>query len=112
MPLSQYSFSVRRQHVHDEEKDPITVVKSDQQSFREVKHGLPSRSEWESHLKVTRVEAKSERINEHGCEQAPGDGEGQRSLACCSPWGHKESDTTEQQQHNREFQPDARFFYF
>ena len=29
-------------------------------------------------------------------EQAPGDGEGQESLTCCSPWGHKESDTTEQ----------------
>ena len=28
-------------------------------------------------------------------EQAPGDGEGQRNLACCSPWGHKESDMTE-----------------
>ena len=24
-----------------------------------------------------------------------GDNEGQRSLACCSPWGRKESDTTE-----------------
>ena len=24
-----------------------------------------------------------------------GVGNGQRSLACCSPWGHKESDTTE-----------------
>ena len=23
----------------------------------------------------------------------PGDSEGQRSLARCSPWGHKESDT-------------------
>ena len=28
-------------------------------------------------------------------EQAPGDGEGQGSLECCSPWGHKVSDTTE-----------------
>ena len=28
-------------------------------------------------------------------EQAPGGGDGQGSLACCSPWGHKESDTTE-----------------
>ena len=28
-------------------------------------------------------------------EQALGDGEGQGSLACCSPWGCKESDTTE-----------------
>ena len=27
-------------------------------------------------------------------EQAPGDGEGQGSLACCSPWGCKESDMT------------------
>ena len=23
-----------------------------------------------------------------------GDGDGQGSLACCSPWGHRESDTT------------------
>ena len=28
-------------------------------------------------------------------EQAPGDSEGQGSLVCCSPSGHKESDTTE-----------------
>ena len=28
-------------------------------------------------------------------EQAPGYGEEQGSLACCSPWGRKESDTTE-----------------
>ena len=28
-------------------------------------------------------------------EQAPGVGDGQGSLECCSPWGHKESDTTE-----------------
>ena len=32
-----------------------------------------------------------------GCEfdQAPGIGDGQGSLACCSPWGHKELDMTE-----------------
>ena len=29
-------------------------------------------------------------------EQAPGVGDGQGSLASCSPWGHKESDMTEQ----------------
>ena len=28
-------------------------------------------------------------------EQAPGVGDGQGGLACCSPWGRKESDTTE-----------------
>ena len=31
----------------------------------------------------------------HEFEQAPGDGEGQRSLACSSPWGHKELDMME-----------------
>ena len=31
----------------------------------------------------------------HESEQAPGDGDGQGGLACCSPWGRKESDTTE-----------------
>ena len=36
------------------------------------------------------------RLNGHEFEQAPGDGDGQGSLACCSPWGLKESDTTEQ----------------
>ena len=30
------------------------------------------------------------------CEQALGVGDGQGSLACCSPWGQQESDTTEQ----------------
>ena len=34
------------------------------------------------------------RLNRHEFEQALGDGEGQGSLACCSPWGHKMSDVT------------------
>ena len=28
-------------------------------------------------------------------EQVPGVGDGQGGLACCSPWGRKELDTTE-----------------
>ena len=35
------------------------------------------------------------RLNGHELEQALGNGEGQGSLASCSPWGYKESDTTE-----------------
>ena len=35
------------------------------------------------------------RLNEHEFEQALGVGDGQGSLACCSPWGCKESDMTE-----------------
>ena len=34
-------------------------------------------------------------LNGHEFEQTSGDGEGQGSLACCSPWGHKEVDTIE-----------------
>ena len=34
-------------------------------------------------------------LNGHEFDQTPGNGEGQGSLACCSPWYHKESDTTE-----------------
>ena len=35
------------------------------------------------------------RLDGHEFEQVPGVGDGQGSLACCSPWGHKESDMTE-----------------
>ena len=35
------------------------------------------------------------RLNKHEFEQAPWVGDGQGSLACCSPWFSKESDTTE-----------------
>ena len=33
------------------------------------------------------------RLDGHEIEQAPGVGDGQGSLAWCSPWGHEESDT-------------------
>ena len=35
-------------------------------------------------------------LDGHEFEQAPGDGEGQGSLACCSPQVRKQSDMTEQ----------------
>ena len=34
-------------------------------------------------------------------KQTLGDGEGQGRLACCSPWGHKKSDTTERLNNNK-----------
>ena len=40
------------------------------------------------------------RLKGHEFKQALGDGEGQGSLVCCSPWGHKESDTTERRNNN------------
>ena len=35
-------------------------------------------------------------LNGHEFEQILGDGRGQGNLACCSPWGIKELDMTEQ----------------
>ena len=40
------------------------------------------------------------RLNGHEFEQASGDSEGQGSLSCCSPWGGKESDTTDRLNNN------------
>ena len=39
-------------------------------------------------------------LNGHEFEQAPGVNEGQGSLACCSPWGCRKSDMTEQLKNN------------
>ena len=41
------------------------------------------------------------RFNGHEFEEAPGDGDGQGSLACCSPWGHKESGMARRQNSNK-----------
>ena len=35
------------------------------------------------------------RLDGREFEETPGDSEGWGGLACCSPWGRKESDTTE-----------------
>ena len=42
-------------------------------------------------------------LSGHESEQTAGDSEGQRSLECCSPWGHKESDTTEWLKNNMDW---------
>ena len=42
-------------------------------------------------------------LSGHEFEQTLGDGEGQGSLACCSPWGHRESDTAERLNNSRNF---------
>ena len=41
------------------------------------------------------------RLNGHEFEQALGDSEEQGSLACCSPWGPKESDMNERLNNNK-----------
>ena len=41
-------------------------------------------------------------LDGHEFEQALGVGDGQGGLECCSQWGHKESDTTEQLNSNKD----------
>ena len=45
---------------------------------------------------LTEVVGWHHRLNGHELRQALRVGDEQGSLACCSPWGHKELDTTEQ----------------
>ena len=61
-------------------KDPDTGKDWRQKEKRETEDGIVG---WHHQL------------NGHEFEQTPGNGEGQGSLVCCSPWGHKGSDTTE-----------------
>jgi len=42
-------------------------------------------------------------LNEHEFEQALENSEGQGSLVCCSPWGHKESGTIELPNNSKKF---------
>ena len=52
------------------------------------------------------------RLDGHEFEQAPGDGEGQGSLACCSPQGGKESDMTEQLNSNYYINSKYEHYYY
>ena len=57
----------------------------------------PSRYAGESEQGMTEDEMVGwhHRLNGHEFEQAPGVGDGQGGLACCSPWGCRELDVTE-----------------
>ena len=56
--------------------------------------GKDWRQEEKGTTEVEKVEWHHQ-LSRHEFEQAPGAGDGQGSLACCSPWSCKESDTTE-----------------
>ena len=40
-------------------------------------------------------------LDGHEFEQVPGVGDGKGSLVCCSPWGYKKLDMTEQLNNNK-----------
>ena len=55
--------------------------------------------DWRQEAKGTiedKTVGRHHQLNGYEFKQAPGVGDGQGGLVCCSPWGHKELDTTEQ----------------
>ena len=88
---------------HAETKAPI-LWPPDAKS-RLIRKDRDAGKDWRREEKgMTEDEMVGERhwLSAHEFEQALGDGEGQGSLACCSPWGCKESDTTEWLNNNNE----------
>ena len=74
--------------------------------FQYFGHLMQRTNSLEKTLMVGKIEGRRRRgrqrmvgwhhqLDGHEFEQALGEGEGQGSLACCSPWGCKESDMTE-----------------
>ena len=57
-----------------------------------------ARKDWGQEKRKTEDEMVGQHhwLDGHAFEQAPGVGDGQGGLVCCSPWGLRESDTTEQ----------------
>ena len=99
---------------------PWTARRSNQSILKEIKPEysleglmLKLKLQWLGHwmwradslektLMLGKIEGRRDEIigwhhwfNGREFEQTPGDSEGQGSLACCSPWGLKESDVTE-----------------
>ena len=69
-------------------------------------HLIRKASSLEKNLKLGKIEGKRRRVWQrmrwldnitgkgYEFEQTPEDSDGQGNLMCCSPWGHKELDTT------------------
>ena len=58
-------------------------------------HNLKEKRQKEKGATKDEMVSQHHWLNGHEFEQTPGDSRGQRSLAGCSPWGRRESDTTQ-----------------
>ena len=81
---------------NDAEAEAPTFSPPDVKS-RLIRKDPDAGKDWRQEKDTTEYEmvGRHHKLNGYEFEQAPGYGEGQRSLACCSPWVHKESDMTE-----------------
>jgi len=81
----------------DAEAEAPILWPSDAKSWH-IRKDPDAGKDWRQEEKGTTEDKMIEwhhRLTGHVFEEAPGDGEGQGSLVCYSPWGRKESDTTE-----------------
>ena len=80
----------------DAEAETPTLWPPDEKSWL-IRKDSDAGKDWRQEKGITEDEMVGwhHRLDGHEFEQAPGIGNGQRSLACCSPWGCKESDMTE-----------------
>ena len=80
----------------DAEAEAPTLWPPDAKNWLTGKDPDPGR-DWRQEKGMTEDEMVGwhNQLNGHEFEQALGDGDGQRILTCCSPWGHKKSDTSE-----------------
>ena len=71
---------------------------------RLIEKVLDARNDWRQEKGTTEDEmvGRHHQLNGPEFEPALGHGEGQGSLVCCSPWSHKESDTTEWLNNNKD----------
>ena len=67
-----------------------------------IQKELDAGKDWRQEKRVTEDEIIGWHhwLNGHEFEQAPGDSEGQGRLICCSPWGRRELETSEQLNNN------------
>ena len=91
----------RKSNLHVHWKDwywSSSIWTPDEKSQFTGKHPDIGKDWWQEEKETTEGEMVGwhRRLDGHDVEQALRVCDGQGSLACCSPWGHKESDTTEQ----------------
>ena len=75
----------------DNEAEALTLWSPDEKNWLTGKDS-DARNDWRQEEKGTREDEMvgcHHQLDRHEFEQAPGVGDGQESLACCSPWGHR-----------------------
>ena len=82
----------------DDEAEEALILWAPDEKSRLIGKKPDAGKDWRQEEKGTTKDemvGQHHQFNGHEFEQAPGDGEGQGGLACCCPWGCKESDMTE-----------------